>query len=145
MTSSGLEEAWNKWNTGSACTSFFVTGVSIHFPFFLSSGAGFWVLGVGGCLPTSFLFSVCRLDGRSKSSGWGSSYASLCTVALEVSFPVFLPCIGTSILQTHHRTSRDGWQPLPDPAWVLVVRSRPLIWNQPRTRDYMNFETNSMG
>lgn len=76
LTSSGLEEASNKWKTGSACTSFFVTGVGIHFSlpsFIWSKLAGFWVWGVSAHpFPVVFRLQV----------GWGSQRVLAEPVAL---------------------------------------------------------------
>lgn len=134
MTGSGLEEAWSKWNVGSACAPFFITGVSIHFLLSLFHlGQAGCVLGVGGaCLPTSFLlFSIYWVDSL-RILAEVVAMLLPCSMALEVRILVVLTCVGTSVLQTQSRMSHDGWRPSPDIAWILVVRSCPLVWNQPR-------------
>ena len=142
MTGSGLEEAWNKWNMGSACTSFIVTGVGIHLFFSFLSGVDLVSPGCGGqpvCPPLSccFLFT-----------GWIGSQRDL---AEAVVMP--LPCMdgfrselpGCSALCRHFCITISQQ----DITWWLAALTRQVLgfsskgWNQ--SRNYMNFETNSMG
>ena len=115
------------------------------FTFSPSSGAGWLHTRCGGSMSAHLFPVVFRLLGGLSLRILAEVVAMLlpCSMALEVSILVVLTCVGTSELQTQSRMSHDGWCLSPDTAWILVVRSCTLVWNQPR--NYMNLETNFIG
>ena len=99
------------------------------FPFSLSSGAGLLSTGCGGhaCPPLSCCFPFTGWMGSQRVLAEAVATLLPCVTALEVSVLVVLPCVGTSVLQTHSRMPYEGWQPSPGPAWILAIRSCPLV------------------